>query len=79
MIVAETHRERSVTDKSLKKSIVQLKMALERALSDIDTTEVARACAYLSSEEGGLMTGATINFDQSMWGGMKTARIQRRG
>lgn len=37
MIVAETHRERSVTDKSLKRSIVQLKMALERALSDIDT------------------------------------------
>lgn len=37
MIVAETHRERSVTDKSLKKSIAQLKMALERALSDIDT------------------------------------------
>lgn len=37
MIVAETHRERSVTDKMLKKSIVQLKMALERALSDIDT------------------------------------------
>ncbi len=37
MIVAETHRERSVTDKTLKKSIAQLKMALERALSDIDT------------------------------------------
>lgn len=37
MIVAETHRERSVTDKMLKKSIAQLKMALERALSDIDT------------------------------------------
>lgn len=37
MIVSETHRERSVTDKSLKKSIVQLKIALERALSDIDT------------------------------------------
>lgn len=37
MIVAETHRERSVTDKSLRKSIAQLKMALKRALSDIDT------------------------------------------
>lgn len=37
MIVAETHRERFVTDKMLKKSIAQLKMALERALSDIDT------------------------------------------
>lgn len=37
MIVAETHRERSVTDKALKKSIAQLKIALERALADIDT------------------------------------------
>ena len=37
MIVAETHRERSVADKTLKRSIAQLKMALERALSDIDT------------------------------------------
>lgn len=36
MIVAETHRERTVTDKTLKKSIVQLKLALERALNDID-------------------------------------------
>ena len=36
MIVAETHRERTVTDKTLKKSIVHLKLALERALNDID-------------------------------------------
>lgn len=34
----------------------------------VDPAEVARACAYLSSEESGLMTGATINFDQSIWG-----------
>ncbi|MDQ0422594.1 NAD(P)-dependent dehydrogenase (short-subunit alcohol dehydrogenase family) [Peteryoungia aggregata LMG 23059] len=34
----------------------------------VDPAEVARACAYLSSEESGLMTGATINFDQSVWG-----------
>lgn len=37
MIVAETHRERTVTDKTLKKSIVQLKLALERALNEIDS------------------------------------------
>jgi NAD(P)-dependent dehydrogenase (short-subunit alcohol dehydrogenase family) len=30
--------------------------------------EVARACAYLSSEESGLMTGAIIDFDQSVVG-----------
>ena len=34
----------------------------------VDPAEVARACAYLSSEESGLMTGATISFDQSIWG-----------
>ncbi len=34
----------------------------------VDPAEVARARAYLSSEESGLMTGATINFDQSIWG-----------
>lgn len=34
----------------------------------IDPAEVARAVAYLASAESGLMTGATINFDQSIWG-----------
>ncbi|MGL4488326.1 MAG: SDR family oxidoreductase [Rhizobiaceae bacterium] len=34
----------------------------------VDPQEVARACAYLASEESGLMTGSAINFDQSVWG-----------
>lgn len=34
----------------------------------VDPQEVARACAYLSSNESGLMTGSMINFDQSIWG-----------
>jgi NAD(P)-dependent dehydrogenase (short-subunit alcohol dehydrogenase family) len=34
----------------------------------IDPHEVARACAYLGSEESGLMTGANIDFDQSVVG-----------
>ncbi|KAA2234662.1 SDR family oxidoreductase [Salinarimonas soli] len=34
----------------------------------IDPDEVARACAYLCSEESGLMTGALIDFDQSVLG-----------
>ncbi len=34
----------------------------------VDPIEVARAVAYLASDESGLMTGATINFDQSIWG-----------
>jgi NAD(P)-dependent dehydrogenase (short-subunit alcohol dehydrogenase family) len=34
----------------------------------IDPAEVARACAYLGSEESGLMTGANIDFDQNVIG-----------
>lgn len=34
----------------------------------LDPAEVARACAYLSSAESGLMTGSVICFDQSIWG-----------
>ena len=34
----------------------------------ISTSEVARAVAFLSSAESGLMTGSIINFDQSIWG-----------
>ncbi len=35
--------------------------------------EVARAVAYLSSEESGLMTGAIIDFDQSVLGCYESA------
>jgi NAD(P)-dependent dehydrogenase (short-subunit alcohol dehydrogenase family) len=34
----------------------------------IDPQEVARAVAFLSCAESGLMTGSMINFDQSVWG-----------
>ena len=34
----------------------------------IDPTEVARAVAFLASEDSGIMTGSIINFDQSVWG-----------
>jgi NAD(P)-dependent dehydrogenase (short-subunit alcohol dehydrogenase family) len=34
----------------------------------LDPIEVARSVAFLSCDESGLMTGATINFDQSIWG-----------
>jgi NAD(P)-dependent dehydrogenase (short-subunit alcohol dehydrogenase family) len=34
----------------------------------IDPGEVARACAYLASAESGLMTGANIDFDQTIIG-----------
>ncbi|MCQ8241432.1 SDR family oxidoreductase [Rhizosaccharibacter radicis] len=34
----------------------------------LDPDEVARAVAFLASDESGLMTGSIINFDQSVWG-----------
>ncbi len=34
----------------------------------LDPREVARACAYLASDESGLMTGANIDFDQNIVG-----------
>ncbi len=34
----------------------------------IDPEEVARACLYLASDESGLMTGANIDFDQTITG-----------
>ncbi len=34
----------------------------------ISVAEVARAVAFLSSAESGLMTGSMVNFDQSIWG-----------
>jgi NAD(P)-dependent dehydrogenase (short-subunit alcohol dehydrogenase family) len=34
----------------------------------IDPAEVARACVYLASEDSGLMTGANIDFDQTIIG-----------
>jgi NAD(P)-dependent dehydrogenase (short-subunit alcohol dehydrogenase family) len=34
----------------------------------IDPDEVARACAYLGSDESGLMTGSNVDFDQTIVG-----------
>lgn len=34
----------------------------------VDPDEVARAVAFLSSSESGLMTGSIVNYDQSIWG-----------
>ena len=39
----------------------------------VEPHEVARAVAYLSSAESGLMTGSTINFDQAIWGAYESA------
>ena len=35
----------------------------------VDPAEVARAVTFFSSEDAGLMTGAVVHFDQSVWGG----------
>jgi NAD(P)-dependent dehydrogenase (short-subunit alcohol dehydrogenase family) len=34
----------------------------------VDPREVARACAYLGSDESGLMTGSNVDFDQTIVG-----------
>lgn len=34
----------------------------------LDPAEVARAVAFLASEDAGMMTGSVVNFDQSVWG-----------
>jgi NAD(P)-dependent dehydrogenase (short-subunit alcohol dehydrogenase family) len=34
----------------------------------VDPNEVARAVAFLCSDESGLMTGSVIEYDQSIWG-----------
>lgn len=35
----------------------------------VDPDEVARAVNFMVSDDAGLMTGAVVNFDQSVWGG----------
>ncbi len=35
----------------------------------LDPAEVARAVAFLASDDAGMMTGSVVNFDQSVWGG----------
>lgn len=39
----------------------------------IQPEEVARAVAFLASDESGLMTGSVVEFDQSVWGGYDQA------
>ncbi len=39
----------------------------------VDPAEAARAVNFLVSEDAGLMTGAIVNFDQSVWGAVAGA------
>ena len=39
----------------------------------LSPAEVAKAVAYLASADAGMMTGAVIHFDQSVWGGYSFA------
>ncbi len=39
----------------------------------IDPNEVARSVAFLASNDSGMMTGAVIHYDQSVWGGYSFA------
>ncbi|MGI9524913.1 MAG: SDR family oxidoreductase [Hyphomicrobiaceae bacterium] len=48
---------------------------LEKAVAEqpfgrlLDPAEVARAVTFIASADAGMMTGAVVNFDQSVWGG----------
>ena len=44
----------------------------------IDPAEVARAVAFLSTSESGLMTGSVIEYDQAIWGAYDTAPAPER-
>jgi NAD(P)-dependent dehydrogenase (short-subunit alcohol dehydrogenase family) len=41
----------------------------------LDPDEVARAVLWMSSDDSGMMTGAVIQFDQSVWGGYDDAPV----
>lgn len=54
---------------------------IERAASGkpfgriLETDEVAKAVLWMSSDDSGMMTGAVIQFDQSVWGGYDDAPV----
>lgn len=41
----------------------------------LDPKEVARAVLWMASDDAGMMTGAVIQFDQSVWGGYDDAPV----
>lgn len=41
----------------------------------LDPLEVARAVLWMASDDSGMMTGAIINFDQSIWGAYDDAPV----
>ncbi|WP_417208600.1 SDR family oxidoreductase [Antarctobacter sp.] len=41
----------------------------------LDPTEVARAVLWMASADSGMMTGAIVNFDQSIWGAYDDAPV----
>ncbi|MCO6384128.1 SDR family oxidoreductase [Oceanicola sp. 502str15] len=41
----------------------------------LDPREVAKAVLWMASEDSGMMTGAIINFDQSIWGAYDDAPV----
>lgn len=41
----------------------------------LDPKEVAKAVLWLASEDSGMMTGAIVNFDQSIWGAYDDAPV----
>ncbi|MFN4128741.1 MAG: SDR family oxidoreductase [Paracoccaceae bacterium] len=44
----------------------------------LDPVEVAKAVLWLSSDDSGMMTGAVVNFDQSIWGAYDDAPVPEK-
>lgn len=44
----------------------------------LDPKEVAKAVLWLASEDSGMMTGAIVNFDQSIWGAYDDAPVPEK-
>ena len=44
----------------------------------LDPEEVARAVLWMASDDSGMMTGAIVNFDQSVWGAYDDAPVPEK-
>ncbi len=44
----------------------------------LDPAEVAKAVLWMASEDSGMMTGAIVNFDQSIWGAYDDAPVPEK-
>ena len=49
--------------------VAGLRSATANEAEPMEPAEVAKAVLWMASDDSGMMTGAVIHFDQSVWGG----------